>query len=102
MTNKKKTAKAVKKRSAKSEAPPMFASMLAERRKHLKWSLREVEKQSGHKISRQTVLRAEQGNAEIETVMSLAMLYKMSAAGKNGVLQAWSQHALKTVKSASA
>lgn len=90
--------------SKKTKSPPSkaprFAELLRAARDEANWSLREVEKRTGNALSRQTVLRAEQGDAELETVLKLVKVYGMSAKARDSIIEAFNEHVLKKAKAA--
>lgn len=82
----------------KSRKVPDFSARLKALRMERNWSLREVEKRSGAALSRQTVLRAEQGGAELSTVLRLVSLYGLPAAEREALLSSFHETLLKAAK----
>lgn len=56
---------------------PLFAKKLKEARLAKNWSLRDAEKKSGNQLSRQTFLRAEQGDVTLENLVRIMNLLKL-------------------------
>ena len=95
MATKKKTKKVQKTPAA---ALPKFAKLLREVRQLKNWSLRDVQKRSGDHLSRQTVLRAEQGDVELDTLIQLVSLYALKTADKDALMLTYHQDALAKAK----
>jgi transcriptional regulator with XRE-family HTH domain len=94
---------ATKKKSKKAQkitpsALPKFAKLLREVRQLKNWSLRDVQKRSGDHLSRQTVLRAEQGDVELGTLIQLTSLYALKTADKDALMLEYHRDALTKAK----
>lgn len=88
-----------KKRSTTSERVPTFATKLKGLRMTQNWSLRDVQKRMGNAVSRQTVLRAEQGDVELDTLLKLLNLYGVNAkAERDSFLASFNEHELSRAR----
>lgn len=79
---------------------PAFAKKLKDARLQRNWSLRDVEKRTGDALSRQTVLRAEQGDVQLDTLFKLVNLYDFKKDEKDALIEDFNAHELKKAKAA--
>jgi len=77
---------------------PLFAEALKKLRSDKNWSLRDCEKRTGGNISRQTFLRAEQGDVTLEQLIKILDLY--GAKKREEVVRSFMDHELAKARAA--
>jgi len=96
MTEKKNT------KASDSSKAPSFAQKLKAARLSRNWSLRDAEKRAGNQLSRQTFLRAEQGDVSLENLLRILDLLGLKKKEKDEVFEEFNAHAMKMARAARA
>lgn len=89
-----------KKKAKPNDPLPMFAKKLREHRAELNWSLRDAEKRAGGNISRQTFLRAENGDVLLDNLLRIMNLLNIPKREQEKMMEDFNEHLLARAKKA--
>jgi transcriptional regulator with XRE-family HTH domain len=79
---------------------PKFATRLAEARREKNYSLRECEKRTGGKLSRQAFLRAEKGEVTLENLVAMFKVLSIPKTEHNELQLSWMNWEMNSAKAA--
>mgnify|MGYP001572364638 CR=1 FL=1 len=77
---------------------PRFAERLKQLRMDQNWSLRDCEKRTGKALSRQSFLRAEQGEVTLENLLRILALFKLKKPEVDELLRDYSDTELSRAR----